>query len=282
MAGNWAESRALTQKAWAILGSNRRILSFPILAALINVVVIVVFAIPVVLLFVLGTWVTVVLGIILAAVGIYLTQIIAMIAKGGMVSCADEALAGRPMALGTGWSRSFARFGDVAQWAFISMVVGALLGAIRGNGQGNLAGVLLRNVVAAAAGVAWSVITLFVLPAIILDGSGVIAGIKSSAHIVKERWGTQITGGIRIAGRLLFLILPALALVLGGVFAIQASVIAGGVLFVLGFIVMIIAGLLGSTVRTIFSVALYRFVTTGRALGGFTPEELQAAVRTRG
>jgi len=66
------------------------------------------------------------------------------------------------------------------------------------------------------------------------------------------------------------------------VFAIQASAIAGGVLLVLGVLVMIVAGLLGGTVRTIFSVALYRFVTTGQALGGFTPQELQAAVRTRG
>jgi len=282
MAGNWSESRALTQKAWSVLGSNRALLSFPIIAALINIVLIIVFAIPAVVLFVIGNWVTFVLGIAVIVAGVYLTQIIGMIAKGGMVSCADEALAGRPMSLRTGWSRSFARFGDVAQWAFISMVVGALLGAIRGNGQGNIAGVILRNVVAAAAGVAWSIITLFVLPAIILDGSGVIAAIKSSANVVKQRWGTQITGGIRIAGRLLFLILPAIALVLGGVFAIQVSVIAGAVLFVLGFVLMIVAGLLGSTVRTIFSVALYRFVTTGQALGGFTAAELQAAVRTRG
>lgn len=282
MAGNWSESRALTQKAWSVLGTNRALLSFPIIAALINIVLIIVFAIPAVVLFVVGNWVTFVLGIAVIVAGVYLTQIIGMIAKGGMVSCADEALAGRPMSIRIGWSRSFARFGDVAQWAFISMVVGALLGAIRGNGQGNIAGVILRNVVAAAAGVAWSIITLFVLPAIILDGSGVIAAIKSSANVVKQRWGTQITGGIRIAGRLLFLILPAIALVLGGVFAIQVSVVAGAVLFVLGFVLMIVAGLLGSTVRTIFSVALYRFVTTGQALGGFTAAELQAAVRTRG
>jgi len=282
MAGNWNESRALTQKAWGVLGANRRLLSFPLLAALINVVIIVIFVVLVVLLFVIGNWITIILGIVLALLALFLTQVVAMIAKGGMVSCADEVLAGRPMSLGVGWSRSFARFGDVAQWAFISMVVGVLLGAIRGNGQGNIAAVILRNVVAAAAGVAWSIITLFVLPAIILDGSGVIAAIKSSSNVVKQRWGTQITGGIRIAGRLLFLTLPAIALVLGGVFAIQASAIAGGVLLVLGVLVMIVAGLLGGTVRTIFSVALYRFVTTGQALGGFTPQELQAAVRTRG
>ena len=282
MANGWAQSRVLTEKSWAVLKAHRGLLSFPIAAFFINVLVLLIFAVLVIVLFVVGNWVTVTLGIVVVLAGLYLTQIVGFVAKGGMVACADDALAGRPMEIGAGWARSLRHSGDIAQWAFISMIVGVLLGAIRGNGQGNVAAILLRNVVAAAAGVAWSIITLFVLPAIVLDDSGVINAIKSSAHVVKERWGTQISGNVRIAGRLILLFLPGLGLALGGVFAAQVSIPLAAVLIVLGVLLMIIAGLLAGTVRTIFSVALYRFVTNGETLGGFTAEELQSSVRTRG
>ena len=282
MANSWASSRVLTEKSWAVLNAHRGLLSFTIAAFFINILVVVVFAILAIVLFVVGNWVTVVIGIAVVLAGLYLTQIVGFVAKGGMVVCADDALAGRPMGIGAGWARSLRHSGDIAQWAFISMVVGVLLGAIRGNGQGNLVSVLLRNVVAAAAGVAWSIITLFVLPAIVLDDSGVINAIKSSANVVKERWGTQISGNFRIAARLILLILPGIALALGGVFAAQVSIALAAVLIVLGVLLMTIAGLLAGTVRTIFSVALYRFVTNGETLGGFTAEELQSSVRTRG
>lgn len=282
MANSWSESRVLTQKSWAVLSEHRGLLSFTIAAFFINVLIVLVFAVVAIVLFVVGNWVTFVVGIVVVLAGLYLTQIVGVLAKGGMVACADDALAGRSMGIGTGWARSLRHIGDIAQWAFISMVVGVLLGAIRGNGQGNLASVLLRNVVAAAAGVAWSIITLFVLPAIVLDDSGVFNAIKSSAHVVKERWGTQISGNFRIAGRLVLLILPGIGLALGGVFAAQVSIALAAVLIVLGVLLMIIAGLLAGTVRTIFSVALYRFVMNGETLGGFTAEELQSSVRTRG
>lgn len=282
MANSWAQSRELTRKAWSVLGDNRRLLSFPIIAGLINLGLLIVLGVGALVLFVIQSGVTLVLGIVLVIVLIYLTQLVTILARAAMVSCADEALAGRPLAIGAGWRVAFQHFGDVAQWAGVSTLASILIGAIRGNGQGNLAAVILRNTVAAAAGVAWSIITLFVLPFIVLGDHGVIDSIKGSANVVKERWGTQLSGGVRIGARLLFIVLPAIALIIVGFLVVQVSAVLCGVLIVLGFLLMAVAGLLGGTVRTIFSVALYRFAVNGEVVGGFTEQELQSAVRTRG
>lgn len=282
MANSWADSRELTRKAWSALGDHRSLLAFPIIAGVINLALIIVIGVGAVVLFVIQTTVTVIIGIILVVVLVYLTQLVTILSRAAMVSCADEALAGRPIAIAAGWRVAFGHLGNIAQWAAVSTLASILIGAIRGNGQGGVATVLLRNALAAAAGVAWSVITLFVLPFIVLGDHGVIDSIKGSAGVVKDRWGTQISGGVRIGARLLVIVLPAIALIIIGFLVIQFSAVLCVMLIVLGFLLMAVAGLLGGTVRTMFSVALYRFAVSGELVGGFTEAELQGAVRTRG
>ncbi|MDA9913170.1 hypothetical protein N9D66_01785, partial [Candidatus Nanopelagicales bacterium] len=50
---------------------------------------------------------------------------------------------------------------------------------------------------------------------------------------------------------------------------------------VLGAIVILVAQILISTLRAVFSVALLHFAEDGSALGPFTATEMQSAVRQR-
>lgn len=51
---------------------------------------------------------------------------------------------------------------------------------------------------------------------------------------------------------------------------------------ILGVIGFAIAAVISSALSGIFGVALYRYALDNEALGGFTAEELESAVRTRG
>jgi hypothetical protein len=53
------------------------------------------------------------------------------------------------------------------------------------------------------------------------------------------------------------------------------------VLVGVGVTLFVISLLLMRTLSGIFGVALYRFAADGEAPGGFTPDELESAVRTR-
>ena len=93
--------------------------------------------------------------------------------------------------------------------------------------------------------------------------------------------GTQVTGGVRIGLRLLILILPAIALIIGGIFLLNgsgASVSLGLVLLAVGFVLIIISALLSAAVQSIFSVALFHFTTGEGGYGPFTPEELNGVL----
>ena len=100
--------------------------------------------------------------------------------------------------------------------------------------------------------------------------------------LFRDKWGQQVTGNIAIGGAVfLFGMLPSILLVVAGVLLWSSSGFAGALLVILGVIGFAIAALISSALSGIFGVALYRYATGGEALGPFTSEELESAVRTQ-
>jgi hypothetical protein len=56
----------------------------------------------------------------------------------------------------------------------------------------------------------------------------------------------------------------------------------GAALIAIGLVILVIAILVQQVLSTIFGVALYRYVADEKVVGGFTTEELESAVRTKG
>ena len=88
---------------------------------------------------------------------------------------------------------------------------------------------------------------------------------------------------MRIGGLIgLIAILPAVLALVGGVALSVIGVWAVGVpLAIIGVVVLIVAGLVLSAIRGVFSVVLYRYATQGVAEGGFTQEQLAGAVKVK-
>jgi hypothetical protein len=91
-----------------------------------------------------------------------------------------------------------------------------------------------------------------------------------------------VTGSFAIGG-IVFLLgwLPAIALIVLGISASGSSGALGGVLIGFGVIVLVIAGILQTTIMAVFRVALFRFAIDSVALGGFGDDELNAAFRAK-
>lgn len=278
--GSWAQSRDVTRVSWGVLKQNRYLLGFPLLGFVISLIPMALFWAP-------GAWLLATdrtwLALIAFVVGIFATQLVITLFSGGLVAAVDEALAGRDASLGMGLGRAFGRFGALAAWSVILTIVSFILGLVRGNGDGNVVGVILRNVLAAAAGVMWQLITFFVLPVIVLERESPINAIKASAKLFRARWGMQLSGGIRIGGLIgLIVILPSILAIIGGILLTLANLWAIGVpLIVVGVIVFAIGALLLSAMRGVFSVALYRYAKDGVIEGGFTEAQLAGAVKVK-
>ncbi len=282
--GSWASSREVTRKSWAVLKENRYLLAFPVLSFVLGLIPVAVLGIPA--LYFLATnhnWIALVLGILL----VFAASAVAVVLQGGLVAAVDAEMSGEDSSVGQGLRRAMQHLGALIAWSAVVTVVSVLLGLVRGNGQGNVVGVLLRSVLAAAADVMWQLVTFFVVPFIVLEGASPISAVKSSASLFKQRWGQQLAGGVRIGALIgLVLILPGILLLVGGILLAllgsAAAIASGASLAVIGLVLLLIGIVISSAMRSVFSVALYRYAKDGVASAGFTTQELQDAVRIKG
>ena len=131
--------------------------------------------------------------------------------------------------------------------------------------------------------IGWSLITFLAVPVIALEGTGPLQTLKRSSSLFKSRWGAQVTGNIAIGGAVfLFGMLPSALLIFAGFLIWASASFAGALLLVIGVIGLAISVLVSSALSNIFGVALYRFALDGNAVGGFTAEELNSAVKSKG
>ncbi len=263
----------LTKKSWRVLSDSPGLVRFPLIGGLIALLITIVLIGPGLYLLKDGNSAP---GAILAAVGIYLAAFATFYFAVGLAHNADRQMHGETATFGDGMALASSRMGAIAGWAFVATVVMTIIRAIQE--RFGIAGAIVGGL----AGAAWGILTFLAVPVIALEGTGPIETIKRCASLVKSRWGEQIAGTIAIGG-IVFLVgfLPATLLIVAGVALWTVSGIGGAILIAVGVLVLVVAALVQQSLATIFGVALYRYVAGQEAVGGFTEQELESAVRLK-
>lgn len=292
--GSWSESKSVTKASFSVLKSRPYMLLFPVVGGILALIGV---AVP------LGAglgalgWTRVeqaaanqevttseaIIGVIALAAAIYLGTLISQLFMAGLVAAADDELQGRHSTFGSAMGKAFSRFGAIAGWAGIEAAVGWIISALRNNNSGGAAGAA-SAIGGSILGAMWSIITFFALPMIVLRDKGAISAIKDSAKMIKSTWGKQIAGKVRIGGLIVLLgVLPGILLtVAGGLLSANNNAVTGIPLLTVGIIVVLLAGLVVSTLKVIFAVALLHWTEDGSAIGPFNDEQLKGAVKVKG
>ncbi len=270
----------LAKQSWAVVKADRSLVVFPVVSAIAGVITAVIFFGAGVGL-IAGTktdW----LGIVIAVIGVYLIIALGIFCGVALSACAARALEGHDTTVAEGIAAARQHQSSIFAWAGVSLVVGGVIMLLEALLR-EIGGQILASIVGGLANFAWSVATFFVIPVIAFEDLGPKEAIKRSSHIVRERWGEGVTGSFAIGGiAFLIGILPAGILIAIGIAAAKSSVALGVVLIVLGALVLVVAVLLQATISAVFKVALFRYATEGKVLGGFQEQELEAAfVRKR-
>src|ERR1700710_769505 len=264
---------ALTKKSWALLNGHRELVRFPLYGGIATIILGLVFLGP-------GAFAldqhTYGIGIPLVVIGIYVLSVVGIYFSVGLAACADLIFRGQDATVGDGIAVANARFSQICGWAALSTAIALIIGLLenQGGALGDIAGRLI--------GTAWSLVTFLSVPVIAIEGTGPLETLKRSASIFKDKWGQQISGNIAI-GAAVFLIgvLPAVLLIVAGVALWSSASFLGALLVVIGALVLAIAMLVSRALSGVFGVALYRYALDGQAVGGFTSEELESAVRVK-
>jgi hypothetical protein len=277
-----ATSKALTQQSWGLVKHNRYLLAFPLIGFLVSLV-------PLAILGVAGgvlaateeaetnTGLQIAMAIV-AAIALFVVFLIANIFTAGLVSAVTSELRGIDSSFGEGLGTGLGHIGVLVKWSFVQTVVSLILSRLQSGGDG-VSGVL-RSLAAATAGLAWSVVTFLVMPILVNEDVKVFAAIKRSSELLKQTWGNQLGGRARIGLRLLLVVfLPALALLIGGIFVGAGGAWAAGIpMILLGAVLFAIALLLGQAVQGVFATVLYLYAANGEVPAGFTRDQLSEAI----
>ena len=118
--------------------------------------------------------------------------------------------------------------------------------------------------IAGLLGAAWSMLTYFVVPVVVIEQQNPWNAFNRSKDIMLQTWGETFTSSFSIGIFNFLAVIIALIPIAGGVFLLGSSAVLGGILIGVG-VLMIIAGVLcTSALESILLAALYLYAEDGR------------------
>jgi hypothetical protein len=179
---------------------------------------------------------------------------------------------------------AFSKIGLIAQWSLISASVGLLLRLLH-NLASNLGkiGEIVANILISLLGMAWSIMTIFVVPVLVYEGLGPIAAIRKSTEVIKKTWGESLIRSIGLGlVQLLVIVLiillsVALTYALASAFDIIGLLVGVGI----GLLLILLTGLVFTVATTIFNTALYVYANNNIVADGFSNEVMTGAFKQK-
>ena len=177
-----------------------------------------------------------------------------------VIGCATIRMNGGDPTLADGFKIARQNIVRIALWALFAATVGLIIKAI----QERLG--FIGKLIMGALGVAWTIVTYFVVPVLIYEKLGPWGSVKRSAAILKQTWGEALVGNLGLG--IIFFLVGLL-----GIVPIIVGVVIGGLVgLIVGLVVAIvywlIIAVIASAAESVLVAALYRYATTGKTAEG--------------
>ena len=272
----------ITKRTFAVMKHDKEILLFPILSSIFSVILFFILVFPIFLAqFFEEATILVYAGIF---VFYFATAFVTTFFNAGIVYIAKTRFEGGNATFMDGIKAGFKHFKQLLGWSLLTATVGLILNILESQAEqkkgifGIIGKILIR-----LTGLAWAIVSVFVVPAIVLKGEGPIKALKSSFAAMRKTWGESLIKhyGIGLVQTILlflgvfFLLFPAL-------FLLWISSALGWIflgIFILYFVLVLV---IFSSANTIFNTALFIYANEGKVPHFYTKEELeQAFVETK-
>lgn len=278
-------SFSLAKSSFALLRSDKQLLLFPVFSGISTLLVLLVFALPFVMFPDLLKGLDapqnapgqpdelhVPLWAYPALFAFYFVNYFVIIFfNSGLISCAIMRFNGQQATVGDGLSMAWARLPQIAAWALVAATVGFLLKMIENAHE------QAGRFVSAILGTAWSVVTYFVVPVLVVEKVGPIDAVKRSLAILKQAWGEALIGNSGIGLVMFVLLLPALLVGFVGAMLVNVMLPVGVALIVLAALYVLVWMAVGPTVNGIYVAALYQYASSQIVPQGFNGADLAGA-----
>lgn len=246
----------LAMESFRILKSEKKLLVFPLLSGIACLLVFASFAIP---LFNSPLGDAIInerqvdnpLAYVLLFLFYFVNYFVIVFFNTALVACALTKFNGGEPTIGGGLSVAAGRLPQILGWAAISATVGVVLRLIEDKSE------KVGQIVAGLLGMAWTFVTFFVVPVLVVERVGPIDAFKRSFQIVKGAWGESLTANFSLGIINLLLFLAALIpLFIGLAIGHMAAILVG---LGISIVLIILVSLAAAAVNVIVQALLYQY-----------------------
>lgn len=285
MANVFSRSWDITKSSFSVIFKDKELLLFPILSGFFSLVFVLSMLFP----SIIGKLITGAvpeLGVLeyaLIFVSYLGLSFIATFFNCCVVYTAKKRFEGKESKFFEALGFAFSKIHLILMWSLLSATVGVILNLLdnlaeRSKGIGKV----ILDLIVKGLGMAWSIVTIFVIPGLVYKNLSPFEAIKDSAKVLKKTWGESIVkylglgfikGLLLAAGIVLFIISIFIAIPIGGlvIVALVVAFIAYLVLLSLAF----------GIADSIFDTALYVYANTGKVPKLFTAEQMKEAFKEK-
>ena len=272
----------LVKASAAVLRADKELLLFPVISAVLSMLVVVTFAVPVILAGVFTSGAADGAGLSAAGyAGVLLFYVVQyfviFFCNTALVGAALIRLRGGDPTVADGFRIAASRIQPILGYALIAATVGMVLRAISERSG------LLGRLVVGLVGFAWNLATFLVVPVLVVEDVGPVEAIQRSASYLKRTWGEQIVGNIGMG--LVFGLISLGILAAGVALILAAAATESAVLIIFVAVCLLMAfvavALVSSALGGVYAAAVYRYAAEGQADGFFTPAMVKSAFRRK-
>jgi hypothetical protein len=278
-----SNSFAMARSSWQVLRTDKQLIFFPIVSGIGCFLVLLSFALPFIghpqwLDFINNNaqrrhpppWVYIV-----AFAYYFCNYFVIVFCNAALISCAIVRFNGGTPTLADGFRAAVSRLPQIVAWALVSATVGVILKAIENANE------KAGQFISALLGTAWTVLTYFVVPVLVVEKTGPLDAIKRSMSILRKAWGEALVGNMGIGFFIFLLTLPGILLFVLAAALFTVSQMAGVAMIVLGVLYIALASAAGSALHGIYLGALYQYAAFHQVPDGFDSSTLEGAFRRK-
>jgi hypothetical protein len=285
--GRWSRSWALARMSFGVIGKDKEMLLFPLMSAICSVVFAVAMLFPTLLVHVFDDG-----SPRFGVVDWFLMFIVYTGFAFGATFCNTCVVYTTKVRLEGGnptfmQSIRFAlsRTRLLISWSVVAATAGVILGAIDSLAERMpLVGRILLGILRVVLGVAWSIMTVFVIPILVFENVGPFEAIRRSSALVRQTWGENLRRLYTLGLVQFLLVVPVfiglyLLIGLAGSQPQMSNLVAVAV--VIALLYFFVISYVFGVANTVYKAALYVYARESRVPDGFSADVLQGAFQSR-
>jgi hypothetical protein len=193
-----------------------------------------------------------------------------------LISCAMIRFNGGEPSVGDGFRMAMARLPQIFAWALVSATVGVVLKLIENAHE------KVGYYVAMILGTAWSIMTYFVVPVLVVEKTGPIEAVSRSMSLLRKTWGEALVGRLGLNFVMFLLAIPLVLILIAGGWALgNGQAPLGWGLVVVGILGLLMHAAIASALHTILLAGLYQYAAEDRVPDAFDRETFEGAFQPK-